>query len=207
MIYADLGLVLTNLRKADILQESKHEACRNYGVELSTGRCRNVSDARQKSTRRFSKFSTVLKSFVLATFAEKAGRAMEGLSLFSLCLSCKELLWTRGGVMKGALGGGKEGGGGELHCYLFLCCPCCFDKRVKGGKRGMKYRAMKVRNEEPSPLSFYFLLVFASLALLLSGFSFQGAPLHFDWVYRDPATICVQSPNTLRKHHVSRQLP
>ena len=60
-------------------------------------------------TTRFSKFSTVLKSFVLATFAEKAGRAMEGLSLFSLCLSCKELLWTRGGVMKGALGGGKEG--------------------------------------------------------------------------------------------------
>ena len=41
-------------------------------------------------TRRFPKFSTVLKSFVLATFAEKAGRAMEGLSLFSLCLSAMQ---------------------------------------------------------------------------------------------------------------------
>ena len=75
-------------------------------------------------TRRSSRLSTVLKSFVLAIFAEAAGRAMEGFSLFSLCLSCKELLWTRGGVMKGALGGAGEGGGGELHCYLFFC-PCC----------------------------------------------------------------------------------
>ena len=71
----------------------------------------------------------------------------------------------------------------------------------------MKYRAMKVRNEEPSPLSFYFLLVFASLALLLSGVSFQGVPLHFDWVYRDPSTICVQSSNILGKQLVSSQLP
>ena len=44
-------------------------------------------------------------------------------------------------------------GRGELNCYLFYSCPRCFDKRVKSGKRGMKYRAMKVRNGEPSSLS------------------------------------------------------
>ena len=37
MIYADLGSVLTNLRKADICRQAKDEACRNYGAELSTG--------------------------------------------------------------------------------------------------------------------------------------------------------------------------
>ena len=105
--------------------------------------------------------------------------------------------------MKGALGGKGVVNSTAISSSFYRRCPCCFDKRVKGGKRGMKYRAMKVRNEEPSPLSFYFLLVFASLALLFSGFSFQGAPLHFDWIYPYPSTIRVQSPNILGKQLVS----
>ena len=97
--------------------------------------------------------------------------------------------------MKGALGGKGVVNSTAISSSFYRRCPCCFDKRVKGGKRGMKYRAMKVRNEEPSPLSL--------LALLLSGFSFQGVPLHFDWIYPYPSTIRVQSPNILGKQLVS----
>ena len=67
--------------------------------------------------------------------------------------------------MKGTLEGGR---GVAKNCYLLYSCPCCFDKKgVKSGKRGMKYRAMKVRNEEPSPLAFPMYMY----VLLLSGIS------------------------------------
>ena len=71
-----------------------------------------------------------------------------------------------------------------MNCYLFYSRPRCFDKGVKRGKRGMKYHAMKVRNEEPSPLS----LSIFRLHSYCPGF--QGVPLRFDLLY--PLTRCAR---------------